>query len=335
MATTILSNIIEPKVFTAYSNQQTALKSALISSGILAQSDLFTARVNEGGATFEVPHFNPFAWSESNVQSDNPSTLSTPNNITTGSQIGQKDFRGKDWGAMDLVSVISGENVMEAISNIVSTYWVQDYQQLLLAKLKGIELDNAANDSGDMIVNIANDANSAPTAAQSANVSSFLDTFQTMGDAAGSLGVIIMHSQIYTNLMKLEPTSFATQSGTVPFTTYLGKRVIIDDTMPVVAGTYRKTYTTYVLKPGAFAFAEANVDNATEVWRNPAAGNGSGEERLYSRKQLLLHPIGFKSQAAITSRYKSPTITQYADATAFDRVYDRKNIGIALLKTNA
>ncbi len=336
MASTILSNTIEPKVFTAYANQLTTVKSALLSSGVLARSAEFDARASQKGSVGELPHFNPFAWSESNVASDDPSVKSVPANITTGSQIYRTDYREKDWGAMDLVSRVIGEDVMGAIGGIVSQFWVQEYQQHVLARLKSIELDNAANDAGDMIVNVATDATGAPTAAQSVNVGTLLDAAQTMGDSSSAIGVYIMHSQIFTNLMKLEPGSFAPPSATVPFVTYLGKRVIVDDTCPVVQGTNRKTYTTYLLAPGAFAMGEASLENATETWRDPAAGNGFAEERLYSRKQFMIHAVGFTcTGAAVTARSKSPTLAQWGAATAHDRVFDRKNVPIAILKTNA
>jgi hypothetical protein len=336
MATTQLSNLIEPKVFTAYARQQTTVKSAFIASGVLANTADMDARASEGGAVFEAPHFNPFAYTEANVASDDPSQKSVPANVNAGSQIGRKDYRTKDWSAMALASVVSGADAMGYIAGLVSTYWVQDYQALVLAKLKGIELDNAANDGGDMIVNIANDLTGAPTAAQSANIGSILDAHQTMGDAMDKLGVIVMHSQIFTNLMKLEPTAFQAPSATKPFVTYYEKRVVIDDGVPVTQGTNRKTFTTYILGQGAFAYGEANTENATEVWRDPSAGNGSGEERLYSRKHgLIIHPLGFSCNAAVTAPAKSPTLAQYGVATAFDRKFDRKNIAIAILKTNA
>jgi hypothetical protein len=334
MATTILSNLIEPKVFTTYANQKTTLKSALLSSGVLFQSDEISAQATAAGAVFEAPQFNPFQWTESNVMSDDPSVKSTPNNIAAGSQIGQKDYRSKDWGAMALTSAITGANVMEAIAGVVSTYWMQDYQQLVLAKLKGIELDNAANDGGDMINNVATDTTGAPTLAQLCGYGTILDTIQTMGDSMDKIGAIVMHSQIYTNLQKAEQIAFVRPSETSPFASYYGKRIIIDDTVPVATGTNRKTYTTYLLGQGAFGFGEATFDLATEVWRDPSAGNGSGEERLYSRKQLVMHPLGFTSQATVTARSKSPTLAQYGVNGAFDRKFDRKNVAIAILKTN-
>ncbi|MGK2911233.1 MAG: major capsid protein [Sphingobium sp.] len=311
------------------------MKSALLSSSVIVKSAEFDARAGQGGSVTDLPHVNPYGWTEANVASDDPSVKSTAENLDTGKQIVFKDYRSKDWGAMDLVSAVSGVDIMGEVGNIVATYWAQEYQALALAKLKGIELDNAANDGGDMIVNLANDTNTAITAAQSANFASILDAKQTMGDAMGTLSVIVMHSQIFTNLMKLEPTAFVAPSTVNPFTTYNGSRVIVDDTTPVVTGTYKKTYTTYLLAPGAFSYGEANLDNAVAVSRGEDEGNGFGSERLFSRKQLILHPNGFACAAAITARRKSPTNAQYGVAAAFDRVFARKNVNIAILKTNA
>ena len=338
MASTILSNVIEPKVFTAYTTQQTTVKSALLNSGVLLQTPELNARAGQAGAIGEMPHFNPFAWSESNVASDDASAKSVPNALTAGSQVFKKDYRSKDWGTLELVESITGEDLIAAIGNVVSTYWSQELQRHILARLTAIELDNAANFSNDMIVNVANDATGTPTALQSANINTILDAGQTMGDAASKLSMIVMHSQVWTNLMKLEPLNCTVKpvSQTELFRTYLGKQVVIDDGVPAVQGTNRKTFTTYLLANGAFGYGEAALDDGTEIWRDPAAGVGFGEERLYSRKQFLMHPVGFSAAgAAVTARSKSPTLTQWAAAGALTRVYDRKNIPIAILKTNA
>lgn len=335
MATTQLLNIVEPKVFDAYARQQTTLKSALIASNVVAQMDVLAKHAAAGGAVFEAPQFNPYAWTESNVASDDPSVKSVPANVTAGSQIGRTDYREKDWSVMALAQTVSGAPILDYAASIVGTYWAQDYQQNVLAKLKGIELTNIASNGGDMVLNLATDATGTPTASQSVNFGTVLDAHQTMGDAMDKLGVAIMHSQVYTNLMKLEPTAFQNPSTVGGFKTYYGKTVIIDDTVPVVSGTNRKTYTTYILGQGAFGYGEASAPNGTEVWRDPAAGNGWGETRLYSRKQLIIHPIGFSCAAAVSAGTKSPTLAQYGVAGAFTRSFERKNVPIAILKTNA
>ncbi len=335
MATTQLSNLIEPKVFSAYARQQTTLKSALIASNVVAHMSDMDAKAAQGGAVFEAPHFNPFAWTESNVASDDPSVKSNPANVTAGSQVGRTDYRSKDWSVMALAQAVSGADALGYVASIVGTYWAQDYQQNVLAKLAGIEATNVASNGGDMVLSLGSDATGSATAAQSVNFGTILDAHQTMGDAMDKLGVIVMHSQVFTNLMKLEPTAFQNPSSVSPFTRYYGKIVIIDDTCPVVTGTNRKTYTTYILGQGAFAYGEASPANGTEVWRDPSAGNGFGEDRLYSRKQLIIHPIGFSCAASVSAGTKSPTLAQYRAAGSFTRQFDRKNVPIAILKTNA
>lgn len=335
MATTQLLNIVEPKVFDVYARQQTTLKSALISSNVVNRTNDMDNKAAQGGAVFEAPHFNPFTWTESNVASDDPNLKSVPAAVNVASQIGRTDYREKDWSVMNLAQSVSGAPILDYAASIVGTYWAQDYQQNVLAKLKGIELTNIANNGGDMVLNLGSDATGTPTAAQSVNFGSVLDGLQTMGDAMDKLGVIVMHSQVFTNLMKLEATAFTAPSTNSPFMTYYGKRVIIDDAVPVVSGTNRKTYTTYILGQGAFAYGEASAPHGTEVWRDPAAGNGWGEERLYSRKQLIIHPVGFTCAAAVSSGTRSPTLAQYGVAGAFPRVFERKNVAMAILKTNA
>ena len=329
MASTIISNIIEPTMFSAYVAQQTAVKSALIQSGVLARSDNFNTLAAGGGSVSHLPFFNPFTWTEADVASDDPSVKSTPSNLTAGDMIARKDYLSKSWSAMELAERVSGADIVDQIGNIVSTYWVQDTQKRALGQLASIALDNT-----DMVVTVGTDATGAPAAGQLASYAAIIDAKQTMGDHQDALSMIVMHSQVKSNLMKSELTSFIQPSVIQPFLTYNGLRVIVDDGVTVTQGTNRKMYNTFLLAPGAFAYGEAALPEATEVWRDPAAGNGFGEERLYSRKQQILLPVGFAANPTITSRSKSPTIGQWSATGAFTRVYDRKMVPIAILQSN-
>lgn len=332
MASTILSNIIEPTMFSAYVAQQTVAKSALIQSGVLARSDNFNVLAAGGGSVSHLPFFNPFTWTEADVASDDPTAKSTPSNLTTGDMIARKDYLSKSWSAMELAERVSGEDIVNQIGNGVANYWVQDLQKRALGQLASIALDNS-----DMVNTVGTDSSTNatnPEAATKASFGAIADAKQTMGDHANTLSMIVMHSVVYNNLYKSEPTSFVAPSTVQPFTTYGGLRVIVDDGVTVTQGTNRKMYNTFLLAPNAFAYGEATLPEGTEVWRDPAAGNGYGEERLYSRKQQILLPIGFAANPTITSRSKSPTIAQWSATGAFTRVYDRKLVPIAILQSN-
>lgn len=332
MASTTLSNLIEPFVFSAYVNQRSVALNALVTSGVIARSDQFDALCAAPGSIGEIPFFNPLAWSEANIASDNPAELSTPGNITTGAMQYRKEYREKDWGAMDLTARVIGANPMQQIGDGVALYWQTDLNKHATARLVSI-----ATDFPDMVNTIGTDGTGNPTAVQSASLGAFLDTKQTMGDHRDSLALVIMHSQIYTNLMKLEPTNFTRPSDVQDFVTYNGARVIIDDGVTVTQGTNRKMYNTYLLAQGAFVYGEAAIPNATEVWRNPAAGNGFGEERLYSRKQFMLQPTGFSVNQSVqpATNKRSLSLAQWSATGTFSRVYDRKLCPIAILQSNA
>jgi len=335
MAQVQLADIIEPELFTDYVRQRTTELSAFFASGIIQQTDLMNQLVADGSTTFNVPFWNATASDEPNVGSDAPGTTSTPKKITAASQVGIKQYRNQSWSAMDLVAAVAGSDPMNEIVNNVASYWARVLNKNALQILQGIIADNIANDSGDMVYSIATDAALPVLAAETVSPDAIISAWATMGDHSGDLAGMAMHSTVYHNLQKQDVITFRPASEqNVMIPQYLGKDVVVDDTMPAIAGTNRITYWTALFGRGAFGYGEGNPRLATEVDRIPAAGNGAGQEVLFSRRHFGIHPGGFKwlsgSMAGTT-----PTNAELALAANWDRVFDRKNIPIALLKTNA
>ncbi|WP_375283927.1 major capsid protein [Sphingobium yanoikuyae] len=335
MATTRLSNIIEPKIFAQYVLAQTVEKSAVLNSGIITRTPEAAQLANSGGTVMDLPHWNVLDYGESSVGSDDPDRKGETAGITAAKQVAQKNFRNKAWSSMALAGLVAGSDPMQAIATFAANYWSKDLQNTLLAMLKGIAVNNVADNGGDMVVNVATDGTGAVTAAQKAGYATIADTFQTMGDAQDSLGMIVMHSFVKTELQKSEPGAWGPISAVAPFGTYYGRTVIVTDACPVEQGTNRKTYTTFMLGQGAFAYGEGDLgEDAAEVGRDPHSGDNSGEDKLFTRKAFVLHPRGYQSLAAVTAPFKSPTNAQFAAEGALKRVYDRKLVPIAILKTN-
>ena len=63
------------------------------------------------------------------------------------------------------------------------------------------------------------------------------------------------------------------------------------------------------------------------------AGDGGGQEFLVSRQERALHPTG-TAWLAGSMALESPTNTELALATNWDKVVDRKLIPVAELRTN-
>lgn len=334
MADTRLSDVIEPSVFEDYVSVFTTQLSELWSSGMVVTDARIAALAAGDGKTYNMRFFNDLTQNESDVGSDDPAVLITPDKIDSGEQIAIKHLRNKAWSSMDILASIIGKDPLVEIAMKVAGFWVRDFQGLTLASLVGIEADNVANDSGDMVIDVATDAALPILAAEKISGDTVIDGLQTMGDHKRLLTTIIMHSVVHTELEKQGLIAFIRDAdNNVLFETYLGKRVIIDDDVPTVAGVNRTTYTSYLFGPGAIGFGAGRPKVPVEVDRNPEQGRGSGNERLFNRKQFILHPQGFAFLNASVAGV-SPTNAELNLAANWNRVVDRKLINVAIIKTN-
>jgi hypothetical protein len=226
---------------------------------------------------------------------------------------------------------------MRAIGSRVSDWWVRHFQTRFVNTLHGVYLSNVANNSGDMIRDIGTDASGAAAAAELISAEAILDAAQTMGDNSDKLDTIIMHSIVYNRLAKLNLIDFIPDArGETKFASYLGYRVIRDDGARIIAGTNRVKYVTYLVGRGAFAFGEAPMLGTpnVELDRKPEQGNGMGVDLLFTRRQFIMHPYGFRWTDASTAG-ETPTRAELALATNWVRCYpERKQVPLAFLLTN-
>lgn len=334
MAVTQLSDVLEPEVWEPYMRLRTTELTAIFEAGIATPDPRIDALVGGGGTVFEMPAFEDLTTAEPNIGSDNPATTSTPGNIGTVKDQAVKHMLNYSWGAADILDSIIGEDPMQEIADKVAGWWARALQAKLIASLQGVIADNVANDSGDMIYDIGTDDMAAVTAAEKVSADALLQAMQTMGDAAGGLQAMTMHSVVATELKSQNLISFIPNSrGEVSFATYLDKLVIVDDGSPAVAGTNRTEYSTYLFGRGAFGFGEAPAKVPVEVDRAPDQGNGQGVETLYSRRVLALHPRGISFDPSGIAGL-SPSNTELAAAAQWNRVFDRKLIRLAELRTN-
>ena len=337
MTTTRLTDIVIPEVFYPYMVKRTKEKSAIFNSGILVNDANMSSFLAGGGRTANVPFWKDLDNTESNIASDDPAVLITPEKIGSGKDIAARQVRTEAWSSMRLSAILAGDDPMMRIADLVADYWTRQFQRILVATLHGVYLDNVANDSGDMVLDIGTDAAGAATADELISAEAILDAAQTMGDASDDLDTIIMHSVVYNRLAKQNLIDFIPDSeGKVRFPTYLGYRVVKDDGVKTIAGTNRTEYVSYLLGRNAVCWNEAPTSPSPniEVEPKPDQGNGMGGDILYSRRQFVLHPYGFAWQdSSVAGEF--PTNTELGTAANWNRVFaERKQAPIAFLVTN-
>lgn len=338
MAVTAVSDVIVPEVFTGYVQQLTEQKSRIIASGALASDAFLDNFLAGGGLTVHAPSFKDLDDTDDNVSSDVTGT-STPDKIGTAQEIAVRLSRNKSWSSADLTAALAGADPMDAIANRVAAYWSRRLQSAFVATLTGVFADNAAApDASEHTVNdLTFDISGSSFADGVTNFSTeaFIDACGTMGDSSDDLGLVCVHSVVYNrmlknNLIDFIPDSRNPDAEAIP--TFLGRIVVQDDGMPQTGGVYQ----TWLFGAGAIRLGRGAPKVPTEVERLPSAGNGGGQEVLYSRVELCLHPAGhgYVGTAAIGGPSNAATSNNLAHAGSWKRAFtERKQIKIARLIT--
>lgn len=341
--TTQLADLVEmiyTKIedFNALTVQKSTELNALYQSGIVITDPAIDALASGDQREFDMPFFNDLPDDEAKTGSDDPDTDSVAAKIDSSRDHALKYFRNNSWSVADLSSVMVAVDPMLAVVNLIEGYWARQDQRLLIASLNGVIASNIANNSSDMIYDVCVDTDTTPTSDNLIGGEAVVMATQTMGDHSQKLVAIAMHSVPYSRLRKLNLVQEVRDpnTGVIQFREYLGLRVIVDDQCPAVlnAATGKIEYTSILFGQGAVAKGNGTPKRPLEYFRNPAGGNGEGIETIHSRKHFILHPRGIAANRTAGVAGASPTNTEIAAAARWTRVYDRKNVRIAFLKTN-
>lgn len=311
MSTRII-DVIVPEVFNPYVIERTAELSAIQAAGIIENNPELDKLAMAGGRLINMPFWKDLT-GEDEVLSDNGSL--TPGKITSGQDVSVLLMRGKAWSVNDLAKALSGDDPMRAIGDLVAEYWARRRQATLFASLKGVFA------SASMAGNVHDISALAGDLAKFGGAS-FIDATTKLGDAKDKLTALGVHSLTYASMQKQNLIVYIPDSqGVVNIPTYMGHRVIVDDTCPYDSGT--GVFTTYIFGRGAFGLGNGAAPVPTETDRDSLAG----EDILINRQHFILHPRGVKFADASVAG-SSPTNAELEAAANWDRVYENKNIRI-------
>ncbi len=316
---TRLAEVIQPEIFTDYTIQRTMQLSALVQSGVIANNSEFDSLAAGPNLLVHMPYWEDLGNDESQVMKDIGNM--EVHKIKAAKDIARKQARVNAWGANGLSAMLSGDDPMSAISELVAAYWVRDLQSTLLATLHGVFL-------GDGMTNKVHNITDRDGEAGTINARTFIDATQLMGDAKGLLTGVMMHSAVEAELRKQDLIEYIPQSDQgKPIAYFLGKMVHVDDGMAF--DTVTGVAEMYIFGQGALALGNGSHPRIipTEVQRNPLSY--SGEEALINRKVFLLHPRGIawrEPDDGYTDVF--PTNAQLKIADRWGRVYEDKAIRI-------
>lgn len=304
-------------------------------SGVLAGGDpRIQAILNAAAVEAAIPFWNPIDASiEPNYSNDVYEDIATPRNVTTGLQKGRIAFLNEGFGAMRLVKAISQQDPLAYVASVIDNYWARQAERRLIATALGIYNDNiGATDQyhtqNDMVV----DAGGPFTA------DAWIDVQAQLGDKLGVYGVAAMHRMVYTQMQKANMIDFVTDDvQKVQIPTFQGSRIVVDNGMPIFGASGSRKSLVVFFGPGAIGYASETPSDDMEYDRQPDRGNGGGVDVVWTRRNYIMHPLGYTFTSAVITgngtetRPASASWADLANATNWNRVIPREHVPMAFL----
>jgi hypothetical protein len=335
MAKTGITDIIIPTEFEKYAIERTAELSTFGACGIVQYAPEFDVLADGGGREVKMPYWKDLTATRQ-LMSDSASL--TVNKIGSDQDIARIHNDAQVWSVNHLATVISGDDPLQAIVDLVAAYWARTDEGLIISCLKGMFA--SASMAGNLLaIHAESVATQWPTTRL--NGATFIDACAKLGDCADRLTAVAMHSATEAALRKLDLIDFIPDSqGKASLRSFQGRRVVVDDTLPVRAGTTDGlVYTTFLFGEGAFAKGSSPMDSkplqgghGTEGVEFARAALDS-DTILINRRRYILHPRGVRFNSASVAG-DTPTNAELELAANWTRVYENKNVRVVAITHN-
>lgn len=311
------SKLFNPQAFGSYVNRipnvtkNELARSAAVGTNEQAARSLST---QTGSLYTRVPYFGRISGQTS--QNNDGATDITSTNTSTYSQGFVVASRMDGWTERSFSkNITAGVDFMDNVAKQIADYKMEVKQNILLAMLKGIfsmavGTSTVQEQAAKEFIEKHTYDLSAKTGDDSKVSSSTLNKAiqQACGDNKNIFKLVIMHSEVATNLENMKLLKYMTQTDAngiereLSLGTWNGRIVLIDDNMPVDSTTKNTpTYTTYVLGEGSIILDDIGDSLPYEMYRDPKT-NG-GQDTLYVRDRFVcgVDGISFEKPATITA----------------------------------
>ena len=320
---TKLLDAITPEQFTKYTNTKAEKHSAFIQSGILVPTPTLDQMIVAGGKLVTMPEWSQTSLTDQVLAEDK--ALET-GKTTAKSQIAPVLYRGTGASYTDLVAIIAGSNPVKQILNDFADYTLRSDQEIMQSIIKALFAKGAGVAKGALTDTHVSDQSAAQNPVISPEM--VIDARSILGTSRSKLTVIALHSKVKAELEKQNVQTkhyIPASESKAGFDTYLGMRVVEDDSLLPVDGVYE----TYLYATGAFG---RNTATPTDmVTYEPDRDKAKGNNMLYVRRSRVIHPFGLKFKSEQVSEI-TPTNADLALAKNWEKVHEDKKIGLICLR---
>lgn len=328
----------DPEVFTTMMQEAEYWTNPILASGVVREDASIMNAIGSTGNVATLPFYTPINLFDSGMQALNNDgkTNNVPVEITGNKQTCMLIQRMKAFKSNDFTQELTGAKPIDHVKSKVQNYYTQVWENELMNIVAAVlGLDAMADHVTDLSVTsgtIGEDNMINETTAIDAEEAA-------LGDMAGGLGLMVMHSKIFANYQKRQLVEYDkyTVGGAVKkevvLPTINGKVVLRTNVHTVdtsVSGF--PVFKTYLLGAGAILGAtKNNYKEPYYVDYDPETA--AGIEMLYTKQGRVLHPNGF-SLAVDNIANESPTLAELGAKANWTLKFNHKNVKLGLIKSN-
>ena len=328
----------DPEVFTSMMQEAEYWSNPILASGVVREDASIMDAIGSKGNVATLPFYTPINLFDTGMAALNNDgkTDNTPVTISGSKQTCMLIQRMKAFKALDFTQELTGANPIDHIKSKVQHYYTQVWENELMNIVKAVLGVSAMSDHvTDLSITTGTIA-----AANKITETTMIDAEEAaLGDMAGGLGLVVMHSMIFAAYQKMQLVEYQKYTvgnaikEDVELPTINGKVVLRTNNYTVdtsVSGF--PVYKTYLLGAGSILGAtKSNYKEPYYVDYDPETT--AGVEMLYTKQGRVLHPNGF-SLAADNISAESPTLTEMGTTANWSLKFNHKNIKLGLIKTN-
>lgn len=330
--------VFDEEVFADMMREDDFWRNEIAASGIVHKDSTIMDLIGTKGNVATIPIYKPLNIFESGMAALNNDgeTDNTPVEISGDKQTCMLIQRMKAFKAKDFTKELTGADPLGLVKGKIANYYTQVWENELMnianAVLGVAALSDHVTDLSITSGTIA-DANLI-------NETTMIDAEQSaLGDMAGGLGLVILHSKIFAQYKKL---------GLVEYNKYTVGNVLRQDVelptingkIPLVTDYYTvdtsvsgfPVYKTYLFGEGAFLSADkTNYEKQYTTDYDPETS--AGVDKFYTKQGRVLHPNGL-SLAVDSVAKESPTLAELGATANWSLKFNHKNVKMGLIKSN-
>lgn len=326
----------DPEVFTDMMQEADYWSNPIIASGIVHNDPSIMEAIGTKGNVATLPFYVPLNVFDAGMAALNNDGLTdnVPVEIAGSKQTAMLIQRMKAFKAKDFTKELTGADAIGNVQKRVADYYAQVWENELM-NIAAAALANAG--LADHVLDLSTTGTVGE--ANMVGATTLIDAEeQALGDMAGGLGLIVMHSKVFATYQKLELVEYAKYNvgnalqREVTLPTIGGKVVLRTNYHTVDTSGTLPVYKTYLFGEGAFLGANKNnYEKPYYVDYDPETS--AGVEMLYTKQGRVLHPNGL-SFAADNVANESPTFAELGAAGNYTLKFNHKNIKMGLIKSN-